>query len=79
MLFACQETAAFVVVLPFLEWINVAPLFCYSPMVYNLLEKSGRERNIANDVCGLTRIVGEQLCEVLEWTILSLGGALEDR
>jgi hypothetical protein len=77
-LFACQKTAAFVVVLPLLEWIDATPLFCHSTMVYDLLEKSGGERNIANDVGRLTRIVGEQLREVFKWAILSLSGALKD-
>lgn len=39
----CQESAAFVVVLPFLEGVNVTPLLRYAPVVYDLLQQCERE------------------------------------
>lgn len=60
----CEETPAFEVVLPLLEWKDVAPFLGCAPMLHNLLEQSERERNGANNVRRLAFVMGEELSQV---------------
>lgn len=78
-LLARKETATLVVVLPLLEGIDMAPLLSYTAVACHLLKQSSRERNIADYVCRLTGIMGEQLGEVFQRPKLCFGNGLKHR
>lgn len=75
---AGEEAARFVVVLPFFEWVQVAPFRGDAAGVCHLLDEGEREGHAADYVGWLAGVVGEELREVLQRAVLGFGGMLQD-
>lgn len=64
--------------LPLLRGINVFPLLCHAPNYYYLLEEGEGGRHIAEEVCWLTGVVGNELNGVLKGSVVGFGCLEQD-
>ena len=73
-----QQAPVFEVALPFLQWVDVGPALGDAPGIHHLLEKGLRERSLSDSMGGLAGVVGEQLGQLVDRSVLNVNCVFED-